>query len=80
MVFSVARLLRVWPFGKYLALGLPSARSPVVQQCFDCNEKSQRTCKCCRGGFCLVHNEGSTHDKATIHPAVSKTPSNVYAV
>ena len=29
-------------------------------QCKDCIDLTQRTCKRCSGGYCLIHNEGST--------------------
>jgi hypothetical protein len=29
-------------------------------QCKKCIDDTQRTCKRCSGGYCLIHNEGST--------------------
>ncbi|ROT42869.1 hypothetical protein SODALDRAFT_25535 [Sodiomyces alkalinus F11] len=29
-------------------------------QCHDCIEKTQRLCRGCCGGYCIIHNEGST--------------------
>ncbi|KAK2054196.1 hypothetical protein LY76DRAFT_241246 [Colletotrichum caudatum] len=29
-------------------------------QCQDCIERTQRLCRGCCGGYCMIHNEGST--------------------
>ncbi|KAF6834604.1 ubiquitin fusion degradation protein [Colletotrichum plurivorum] len=44
-------------------LGLSSIFGPKLMdmdQCHDCIERTQRLCRGCCGGYCLVHNEGST--------------------
>ncbi|TLD14952.1 hypothetical protein PspLS_10828 [Pyricularia sp. CBS 133598] len=32
----------------------------VGNVCFECISATQRTCKSCCGGYCIIHNEGST--------------------
>ncbi|KAK1449533.1 hypothetical protein CMEL01_08848 [Colletotrichum melonis] len=32
----------------------------AIKQCHDCIDRTQRLCRGCCGGYCLVHNEGST--------------------
>lgn len=31
--------------------------------CSQCIDRTQRTCRRCRGGYCMIHNEGSTNEK-----------------
>lgn len=35
---------------------------PLTKQCDECIEKTQKVCKKCCGGYCLVHNEGSSEN------------------
>ncbi|KAL2279205.1 hypothetical protein FJTKL_13586 [Diaporthe vaccinii] len=44
--------------------------------CSTCIDQTQRQCRCCRGGYCIIHNEGSTSEKCdceswSVPPGVS---------
>ncbi|KAK1513572.1 hypothetical protein CABS01_06978 [Colletotrichum abscissum] len=49
----------------------------AIKQCHDCIDRTQRLCRGCCGGYCLVHNEGSTSTFCDCSiPATSLTRSD----
>ncbi|KAK3985443.1 hypothetical protein QBC44DRAFT_335163 [Cladorrhinum sp. PSN332] len=43
--------------------------------CKECIEITQRMCKCCGGGYCLIHNEGCDLEACDCKPPSSSTPN-----
>lgn len=59
--------LKWWCEACYSGAGGANQRAGVAKDCwecgpncFECISATQRTCKSCCGGYCIVHNEGST--------------------
>ncbi|KAI7911755.1 hypothetical protein M0657_008421 [Pyricularia oryzae] len=59
--------LKWWCEACYSGVGGANSKAGVAKDCwecgpncFECISATQRTCKSCCGGYCIIHNEGST--------------------